>query len=98
MGSAPFRAEYPRLKIYPTACLVVAGVGCSRAQPALEGACDCTSNLYNCPSFETKREAQACFEHCEALGVGDIHWLDSDNDGLACECNPRIKERCVRDW
>ncbi|NQV18647.1 MAG: excalibur calcium-binding domain-containing protein [Armatimonadetes bacterium] len=45
--------------------------------------CICSSNSYNCDDFSNKVEAQECFEYC---GINnDIHWLDEDNDGLACE-------------
>lgn len=53
------------------------------------GPCSCAGNLYNCPDFATQPQAQACMEHCESLGFGDIHGLDgNDNDGLACESLP----------
>ncbi|TFH11034.1 MAG: hypothetical protein E4H08_02360, partial [Candidatus Atribacteria bacterium] len=31
---------------------------------------------------------QACFEYCRSMEYGDIHGLDSDNDGTACEPAP----------
>ncbi len=49
------------------------------------GPCECYANLYNCSDFNTQREAQACFDHCWALGYGDVHRLDGDGDGIACE-------------
>ena len=50
--------------------------------------CDCSRNRYNCADFGTHAEAQACYEHCKSLGRGDIHRLDRDNDGIACEALP----------
>lgn len=47
--------------------------------------CDCSGDIYNCSHFSTHAEAQACYEHCKSLGRGDIHRLDGDNDGIACE-------------
>jgi len=47
--------------------------------------CDCSGDIYNCSGFSTHAEAQACYEYCKSLGRGDIHRLDSDNDGIACE-------------
>jgi hypothetical protein len=64
----------------------------------LTGACDCSADLYDCPDFQTHDEAQACLQHCEDSGRGDVHRLDQDKDGDACECDPRIKGRCMRDW
>ncbi len=45
--------------------------------------CSCSSNIYNCDDFSTHTEAQSCFEYC---GVNsDVHRLDGDDDGIACE-------------
>jgi hypothetical protein len=52
------------------------------------GPCGCSANLYNCSDFSTHAQAQQCFDYCQAQGVGDIHQLDSDNDGSACEGLP----------
>ena len=50
--------------------------------------CDCSGNIYNCPDFDTQPEAQACFEYCYEITGKDIHRLDADNDGIACEHLP----------
>ena len=55
--------------------------------PPAGGTCSCSSNTYNCSDFSSHASAQACFEYCIAQGAGDIHRLDGDNDGLACENN-----------
>jgi len=52
------------------------------------GVCDCSGDLYNCSDFATQAQAQACYEYCLSLGCGDIHRLDQDNDGIACESLP----------
>jgi len=44
----------------------------------------CSYNAYNCSDFRTHREAQAVFERCGGL-FNDVHRLDGDNDGVACE-------------
>lgn len=46
---------------------------------------DCTYNRYNCANFSTWVDAQTVFEYCIYQGEGDIHWLDGDDDGIACE-------------
>lgn len=51
-------------------------------------ACTCSSNSYNCGDFSTQREAQSCFNHCLVTVGYDVHWLDEDSDGSACEWNP----------
>lgn len=48
-------------------------------------ACVCSSNSYNCKDFPNRAAAQACFESCRAAGAGDVHHLDGDNNGQACE-------------
>ncbi len=52
------------------------------------GPCLCDSDRYNCSDFPTHAAAQACFDYCVSLGVGDIHRLDRDNNGVACESLP----------
>jgi hypothetical protein len=41
----------------------------------------CSVNIYNCTDFNSQKEAQKVFELCE----NDVHDLDRDNDGVACE-------------
>jgi len=50
--------------------------------------CDCSGPDLNCSDFSTHAEAQACYEHCLQQGYGDIHGLDGDDDGIACESLP----------
>lgn len=55
------------------------------AIPGTSKTCDCSGDLYNCADFSTTSQAQSCYEYCESLGKGDVHRLDADKDGLACE-------------
>jgi len=50
--------------------------------------CDCSSNIYNCSDLTTQVAAQACHDYCRSLGKGDVHRLDGDNHGIACESLP----------
>lgn len=50
--------------------------------------CDCSYDRYNCGDFTTQAQAQECYDYCVAQGAGDIHRLDQDNDGVACESLP----------
>ncbi|MBE0635138.1 hypothetical protein IH601_03985, partial [Candidatus Bipolaricaulota bacterium] len=52
------------------------------------GPCACTGVDLNCEDFAFQADAQACFEYCRSMEYGDIHGLDSDNDGTACEPAP----------
>ena len=45
---------------------------------------NCSANVYNCKDFATQAEAQAVFEYCGG-SANDIHRLDGDGDGVACE-------------
>lgn len=47
----------------------------------VESFCDCNFDKYNCDDFSSKSEAQDCFDSC----VTDVHKLDRDKDGQACE-------------
>ena len=57
-------------------------------KPSRSSACSCSGNTYNCDDFSTHRQAQACFDYCRSLGKGDVHRLDRDSDGSACETLP----------
>lgn len=49
----------------------------------------CDHDEYNCPDFSTQPEAQAVFVYCRDVAhMGDIHRLDANNDGVACESLP----------
>jgi len=45
---------------------------------------NCETNTYNCDDFQTQTEAQIVFEECGGIS-NDIHSLDRDGNGLACE-------------
>jgi micrococcal nuclease len=55
---------------------------------AQQAVCDCSGNKYNCSHFDTHAQAQACYEYCKSIGRGDVHRLDGDSDGKACEVLP----------
>jgi hypothetical protein len=48
-------------------------------------ACSCTSALYACSSFSSWAVAQACYTYCQVEAGYDIHNLDPDRNGVACE-------------
>lgn len=47
--------------------------------------CNCGGDIYNCSNFSSQASAQACYNYCRSQGRGDVHILDADNDGVACE-------------
>ena len=57
------------------------------ALPTAPGApvCQCSGDAYNCGDFGSWRAAQDCFEYCVQSVGYDVHGLDGDNNGIACE-------------
>jgi hypothetical protein len=53
---------------------------------ALGIVCD-EGNIYNCADFADQAEAQEVFEACN-WGAKDIHGLDKNKDGIACQSLP----------
>ena len=47
----------------------------------------CSANVYSCSDFGSHAEAQAAYEACGGVG-NDVHGLDRDTDGSACETLP----------
>ena len=43
----------------------------------------CDRNFYNCADFSSQAEAQSAYVYCGT--ARDIHHLDADDDGIACE-------------
>jgi len=50
--------------------------------------CSCSGDSLNCGDFSSQSSAQACMNYCVQQGAGDIHNLDGDANGLACESLP----------
>lgn len=59
----------------------------SSARTEARGATDiiCSANIYNCSDFSTSAKAQEVYEFCRKKTGKDVHDLDRDKDGLACE-------------
>lgn len=45
----------------------------------------CSHDAYKCSDFDSHADAQGAFDYCVAQGAGDIHRLDQDGNGVACE-------------
>jgi len=56
--------------------------------PPGAGTCSCSGDSLNCSDFSSQSSAQACMNYCVSIGAGDIHNLDGDANGLACEGLP----------
>lgn len=57
----------------------------TKSKTESKGSYICSSNYYNCKDFGTHDEAQKLYEYCVKQGSGDVHDLDRDEDGMACE-------------
>lgn len=66
---------------------VVQGASIISSPPATANDINCLSNTYNCTDFSTRENAQAVYEQCGGIS-SDIHKLDVDGDGIACESLP----------
>jgi hypothetical protein len=63
--------------------------GDATPQPSADGeVCNCSGNLYQCADFENHAQAQACYEYCLGKVGRDVHLMDTDKDGIACEALP----------
>lgn len=74
------------LGLCPTTLPISATPQPTTAQPS-GLVCDCSHDTYKCDDFPLPNgtSAQQCFEYCLTAVSRDIHRLDHDNDGLACE-------------
>lgn len=73
----------------PTVTPVPVATATATQSPTPQGQYICDHDAYNCSSFATQAQAQAVLDYCESRGAGDIHGLDADHDGRACESLPR---------
>ncbi|MCK5062160.1 excalibur calcium-binding domain-containing protein [Candidatus Parcubacteria bacterium] len=72
---------------------LLALTGCAAGQaseqtipgPKISTVCVCRSDRYNCADFKTRREARDKYECCKQKVGYDVHNLDGDSDGIACE-------------
>ena len=54
------------------------------AEPIVSLSYQCDKNVYDCYNFASQYDAQKVFESCGDLS-NDVHFLDRDGDGIACE-------------
>lgn len=57
-------------------------------QPPPGNCTTCAFDAYNCSDFATQAQAQACYDYCWDQVGYDVHQLDADDDGEACESLP----------
>jgi len=74
----------------PTATATRTSTATATTAPA---PCLCSADLYNCSDFACQGQAQTCYNYCWSLGYGDVHHLDGDGNGIACESLPDCREQ-----
>ena len=57
----------------------------TNARTNARGSVNCSADIYNCADFSTHSEAQGTYESCLDKVGYDVHGLDGDDDGVACE-------------
>jgi len=57
----------------------------NRPTPPSHQVCDCSGDYYNCSNFANPGHAQMCLEYCTIQKQNDVHRLDIDRNGLACD-------------
>ena len=82
--SAPMATAAP----LSTATTFISVLQTSNAAPPQSADCSCSGNTLNCSDFTFRSIAQSCFEYCVSQGYGDLHELDQDGNGSACESLP----------
>lgn len=58
----------------------------------------CAYDAYNCSDFSTQAAAQACYDYCMQKVGYDVHRLDANKDGIACESLPLVFIGWVFNW
>ena len=56
--------------------------------PRNKSVCQCAYDKFSCSDFPNQKRAQACYDFCYSLGKGDVHHLDDNGDGIACNGLP----------
>ena len=54
-------------------------------EPKIVTTCSCRSDRYDCKDFKTRYEANDKYDCCMRKVGYDVHNLDGDSDGIACE-------------
>ena len=84
---APSPTPTPTIIFTPRPTATIRPSSTPTAHPSTTESCNCMENQYDCSDFQTHTQAQDCYDHCAPLH-NDIHYLDQDGDGVACETLP----------
>jgi hypothetical protein len=90
--STPIPTNTPTITPTPSPTATLAGSPTPTPTPtSLDSpVCDCSADTYDCLGniFANRAEAQLCFEYCFRQSGLDIHLLDPNLNGMACENLP----------
>lgn len=95
-STAPAATMTPQFT--PTSTVPAATVTATATRQPPGGCSICSYDAYNCSDFSTQAAAQSCFDYCMALVGYDVHRLDADNNGVACESLPLVFGEWVFVW
>jgi hypothetical protein len=80
---APANTLAPSQTPFPTRTIIAATLAI-QPPPPQSPVCDCSID-YDCEDFQTRAEAQDCFNSCGGSPTNNWSLLDRDSDGIACE-------------
>jgi hypothetical protein len=92
MTPAPSPTPTPTFTPLPTATSAGTETPTPTATSLDEQVCDCSGDNFDCLGniFANRGEAQRCFEYCFRQVGRDIHLLDANLNGMACENLPDV--------
>ena len=84
----PSPAPSPTAMATPVPTATLTGWWVERNGIVFASSCACDQgDTLNCGNFPRAQDAQACYLRCQELTGTDVHELDRDKDGSACEWN-----------
>jgi hypothetical protein len=85
----PYPTSHPQAQIVqPVQPQAPVRSNTSNQSVAPSSSCNCSAgDTLNCPDFSNDSSAQACFAKCMREVGRDVHGLDGNNNGEACEAN-----------
>lgn len=85
--ATPTKTATPTMTLTPTKTMTPTATA---TKSAPSGCSTCAADTYNCSDFGTQAAAQACHDYCYDQVGYDVHGLDGDGNGVACESLPLV--------
>lgn len=93
--ATPTKTPTPTITMTPTKTATPTATA-TKSPPA--NCSTCAYDAYNCSDFATQAQAQACYDYCMDQVGYDVHGLDGDGDGEACESLPLVFGGWIFNW